>query len=197
MGLEKTAERIREEAKAECARILAEANSAAEASLEAARADGKKVSERILLKGQDDAKFAGERVIADAKMEANKNRMRLQSDMIQKAIEQSRAGIEKFAGTKAYFPILEKLAIEAASLIGGDRAVVIVRKKDEKHLDLEKVSTEAGIHIVFAKRSIDVPGVMVESVDGRVRIDNTCAARMKRDEGEIRKLISTTLFTGA
>lgn len=194
MGLEKTAERIREEAKAECAGITEAANSEANGLLEKARADGKKLSEKIILKGQEDAAFEYEKCVTDARMEAGRKKMRLQSGLIQKAFEKSAAELEKFADGKEHPPILAKLAHEAVALLGEKKAVLYARKKDMKHIDLRKLSKESGTQIDFAKQPLDIPGVIAESADGRVRVDNTFAARMKRDEGALRKIVADSLF---
>lgn len=196
MGLEKTAQQITEDAKAGYAGIIAQANSDAGQILEKARADGKKIADKIISRGQAEAKFAGEKLVTDARMEAGRKKMRMQSELMQKALEKSMGELERFADGKEYFFLLERLAIEALGLLGEKEAVLYVRKKDARHISLKKLSDQAGVQIEFAKDFLDTPGAIVESKAGSMRVDNTFAARMKRDGGELRKIAAETLFEG-
>ena len=60
---------------------------------------------------------------------------------------------------------------------------------------IEEIKSELGDVSIELGETVDtMGGVIVETEDGRIRIDNTFEARMERFEGEIRSTIAKVLF---
>ena len=100
-----------------------------------------------------------------------------------------------------YVPILEKLVIDASTTLGGGNLEVSMDENvSSRRLNLnslEAIITEkTGVEsqLVVSNDTIKSIGVKVKTVDGKIAIDNTFEAIMKRREKELRSKIMKILF---
>ncbi|UCD96124.1 MAG: hypothetical protein JSV35_06415 [Candidatus Bathyarchaeota archaeon] len=107
----------------------------------------------------------------------------------------------KLVESEDYIPILEKLVIDACSTLGGGNLEIIMNEnKSSRQLNLtslESVITElTGVEtqLTVAKQIIQSLGVKVKTMDGKIEVDNTFEAIMKRREKELRFKIMKILF---
>jgi len=101
-----------------------------------------------------------------------------------------------------YFPMLVELTAKAVEELGTDKVVV---RSNERTLKLiverlpefrEKLRGALGkdVEVTVGDPIQTIGGVLVESSDGTVRVDNTFEARIERFESELRAAIAKALF---
>ena len=135
---------------------------------------------RLLTKGEQEAKRERNMLISEANLAAKRNLLDAKESLIESVLEKVKAKLEKHTREKGYAKTLEKLAKECREELGDD-AAIYVRKEDLKMLKGAEAREMA-------------PGVIGESKDGGLYLDNTFVMILKRNKEEIRKEIGRELF---
>ncbi len=183
-------EKLVENAKKEAEEIIKKAEEEARKIIENARREYKEKAKSIREKILSDAKRRAEEIIVDAKIRA---RMILAEEK-KNIVEQVFRRVEEIVKSSEFDrrESLYNLLKESISEIALSNIRIIVGKKDEKIVkELRKqLEKELGVKIVEVKVVDYVSGgVIVESLDGRVRINNTYEERLENARSKLAPLI--------
>jgi len=200
-GAELIIQEINREAEQKIQYILREAREEAEKLKEEARKRAEARAEWILRKAKTQAEIERQRIIANAKLEVRKRKLAVQEEYIRRVIEELKNRLANLPDEE-YFPILVELTAKAVEELGSDSVVL---RSNERTLKLiverlsdfkEKLAGRLGkqVEVTIGEPVQTIGGVIVESPDGSVRVDNTFEARIERFESELRAAIAKTLF---
>ncbi|CAD5243228.1 V-type ATP synthase subunit E [Thermococcus camini] len=200
-GAELIIQEINREAEQKIQYILSEAQKEAEQIKEEARKRAEARAEWIMRKAQTQAEIERQRIVANARLEVRKKRLAVQEELIQEVITALRERLAELPDEE-YFPMLVDLAVQAVGELGSESVVVrsnertlklLSERADEFRKSLgERLGRE--IEVSLGEPVGTIGGLVVETPDGAVRVDNTFEARIERFEGELRAEIAKALF---
>lgn len=186
MGIEKLRNSLLSEAKEEASKIVQTAEKEAEAMLQQEKAkqnarkqDAEKEVERSLEEQRNER-------IAWARLEAKRIRAEAREDAIKNVLEGFFDALAKARGSPEYKKFMKDSTTQAAKDLGGK--VIIHVKKGEKKL----VPKIKGAKIVEDLNALG--GAVVESTDGKVRMDLTFESLVDSKRDDIRKQIAEKIF---
>jgi len=200
-GAETIIQEINREAEEKIRYILEEARKEAERIREEARKRAEARAEWVLRKARTQAETEKQRIIAGARLEVRKKRLEVQESLIREVISALRDRLAEL-GDEEYFPMLVDLTAEALKELGVEKAVLRSNERTLKLLEARlqefrggvssKLGREVEIHL--GEPIATTGGILVETQDGSVRVDNTFEARIERFESELRAKIAGALF---
>ncbi len=183
------AERIRADAQAEAEKLLNEGEGRAKA--EAAR---------IAAEGEETARKRAQMIRSSVAQEIAQRKLAAREEVIQEVLAGASKELEKLEGA-VYRNAVVTLAAEALRQMPGQKFVVRVAGLGEAECatirdTLLKTLRDAGrtVEIQCAAAAGGSRGVVVESADGRLRWDNSFAARLNRMKAGLRRTIAPVLF---
>lgn len=186
MGLKDLKKEMLKKAEREAERTLSEQKEKDNALTAEARKEGKRVVEEA--KGEVGLMIENERneQIAAARLQAKKIINDAKEDVVERALEQAFEELKKLRNEKEYKTLLGRLVGEGTKEIGRD-AVVYVNKNDAR--------LARGLGLKVANKVIECAGgALIESSDGRVRVNNTLEARFEEKKEKMRKEVFTRIF---
>ncbi|AHL23008.1 V-type ATP synthase subunit E [Thermococcus nautili] len=200
-GAELIIQEINREAEQKIQYILSEAKEEAEKLKEEARKRAEAKAEWILRKAKTQAEIEKQRIIANAKLEVRKKKLAVQEELIRSVIESLKERLSNLPEDE-YFPMLVELTVKAVEELGTDKVVV---RSNERTLKLiverlsefrEKLREALGkdVEVTVGEPIQTIGGILVESSDGTVRVDNTFESRIERFESDLRATIAKALF---
>lgn len=175
--------------------LIAEAEKRAEEIKKSYEETAKSKAAEILSNAEKRADTVARKEMSQSLAKTSRALMDAKNEILMDALERLRTGINGLADGASYANFLEAAAIEAIEAFGEKKIVVKVREKDRKFMEdllgpLEK--RFGGIEIILSEESADiVGGIVVESADGRVVIENTLENKFE----EIKERFSTELFS--
>jgi len=194
-------EEIGKGAAEEIKRILSRAQRTADTRLEAIRKQTKAETDDILNAATDRAEVERRRIISDLKLETKKIALKARGELVQEALDQVRARIERTRGTPEYRAMLKAFAIEGVLALDQSDVSVSVSPADAAMANdafFEEVVAECG-RSVKVTCTVDLGetamGVVVRAADGSVLYDNTVGARMERMADELQLIVSHEVFS--
>jgi len=125
---------------------------------------------------------------------------RLRWTWVQSTLEKTQAYLSHLADNEAgYLPILAQLFKQAAGAIERDELVARVSSRDLERLrdrwDSWSGTLVPDKHVVLSSDPIDrMGGILLQSDDERIRVDNTFEGRMERLQDELQRVILERLF---
>jgi V/A-type H+-transporting ATPase subunit E len=152
------------------------------------------------------AKLEADNIIRRETVNANiKTRWKILSqkrNFIDEAFKKAEKQFESSTNRETYGKMLSSLIIEAVTAAGGGNLEIYLNEHDAKRkLSVKELSKIAGtklgtdVNIVISKKKIDaVGGVLVQTVDGKTKIDNTLEAILERSRKDLEPKISEILF---
>ena len=173
--------------------------------------------ERILQESKDRLRLLEEREIIAAKSQAERNYrqriqaadIRLQADfdrlrwtLVQATLGELRERLARLATDEsAYLPLLVKFIGNSVAAIERNELVVHLNQQDSERL---APTWEAIVKENFPGKPVRlhsepypcIGGVLVESADGAIRIDNTFEGRIERMQDELQRILTERLFGG-
>ena len=176
-GMEKISEAILDKVRAEAETIIKEAESRAEKEIEQAKKQQAARLEEEKGKILQEAREEVTRIEAQASVKARQELSRAKADVIQEII----SGVKKaLSGTASDKSLLIGLIKEATDTLGINKGRVYVSPEDVSAVKklLEK-DRELASKIVEIKEHDSRGGIIVEDIDGRIRIDNTYETRLE------------------
>lgn len=200
-GAELIIQEINREAEQKIQYIINEAKEEAEKLKEEARKRAEAKVEWILRKAKTQAEIEKQRIIANAKLEVRKKKLAAQEELIRKVLESLKERLASLPEDE-YFPMVVELTANAVEELGVDRVVL---RSNDRTLKLiverlsefkEKLREALGkdVEVIVGEPIQTIGGVLVESPDGTVRVDNTFESRIARFESELRATIAKALF---
>ncbi|HDZ35790.1 MAG TPA: V-type ATP synthase subunit E [Thermococcus sp.] len=200
-GAELIIQEINREAEQKIQYILREAQKEAEKIKGEARKRAEARAEWIMRKAQTQAEIEKQRIIANARLEVRKKRLAVQEALIQEVITALRERLAELPDEE-YFPMLVDLAVQAIWELNIDSVVVRSNERTLKLLvdrlsEFKKALAEKlgrDVEVTLGEPVPTIGGLIIETADGTVRVDNTFESRIERFEGELRAEIAKALF---
>ncbi|ODS42748.1 MAG: hypothetical protein MSIBF_05495 [Candidatus Altiarchaeales archaeon IMC4] len=179
MGLSEIEKRIRDEAASEIEAINKEVQAKVDEIKQDIKAEAKKKADKIRKDGASEAALEYRRMIADAVIESSDLLEKEKNLLMRKVFEEARQKIESLPDAEKK-KILERLAADGKKSIKDPQ--VLVDKKYAKLISGAKAS------------DIGDFGAILESKDGKMRIDNTLGTRLGQIEKSMRSDVALRLF---
>jgi vacuolar-type H+-ATPase subunit E/Vma4 len=199
-------DRIVHDAKKEAKSVLEDAQKSAELMLEKRKAlarqkAGEKASS-ILKRTESEVKALREMVPTDAKRKAGWMVLSEKERLVTSVFDKVKTKLEVLSRSEKYIPLLEKMILDAGIVLGGEKLEVSLNKLDSalplKFSILAKAIAEKTgkkTQITLSKEKNEAfGGAVVKTVDGRIVVDNTFEAILKRRERDLRFKIAKILF---
>lgn len=186
MSAEKIIQLINKDAESEIKNILDEAKKQAKIIIENSKKEAKKQAEIIISNGEKNSENIKRILIAKANQETKHEIMNTKETIIGESLSQAYSEITKIK-EENYKIIITKLMKNSIKKIGEDCKIFISR-------DIDKViANNLNLTVIG---SIDAAGGFIAvSNDGKIKLDNTFDAIMKRKNDKIREKVGKTLFS--
>lgn len=186
------------EAREKAEKILSDARKQKTTILDAARLGAEEISDGELKKAKEAGKEKFEREIVEGKIKIKREILKKREEMINEAFREAEAHLKKVSRGKEYERKLVRVAVEACRKTGSKDVIIKANARDIKILEREKsgIAAEIGGKVSVGEPIQTIGGVVAESADRRVVVDETFEARLKREAGALRIKIAR-LFEGS
>lgn len=164
----------------------------------------KKLSESIIKEASEKAESEFQKEKAKQKLEIRLKNTKFQDKLVENLIEESLKKLETLTKTEKYSKSLEKLIFDAASTLEEPELIIYYRKEDQKLLTKDflagiskKLKKDANIDTKFSLADKFIScrgGVILQILDGKIRIDNTYERRLERYDADIKRELSLMLI---
>ena len=192
---------IESKTKAECDRIVSEAEDFKKQRLENAKKQAKSITEKIAGKAEREADAEVAKYHASAKLQAKYRLLESKEVIMDEVFNKAWDKLQKSVLDKKYDKTVFNLAVNAgASLQEPDIELVLPEGQNIglTAAELAKAITkESGVKtsVAISKDTVRATGgVLVRSKDGTKWVDNTYDARKERHDSELRDRVASTLF---
>ncbi len=202
--LDKMKEEILSGAKARAEKIISEAKKEADELIKAAEEKAKKIEENILVEGKKEAETHKQRELGKIRLKSRMNILSKKEELINEVFNELwRRIVELSTDKDRYLPLLKEFIFEAALGLNGGELKVFLNERDSKVSEsiLEEIATEVEkkignkTNLQLANSTIKTQGgAIVETLDGRMLINNTFEARLERFRRNLRVDIANILF---
>lgn len=162
---------------------------------------GEKVSS-MLKKTESEAKVIRGTVFTDVRRKASWTVLSEKERLVTSVLDEVKTRLKALSKSKKYILILETIIVDAGIVLGGGELEVLLNKRDSTlplKLSMlaktiaEKTGTKTQLKL--SKQKIEtLGGAVVKTLDGRIIVDNTFEAILKRREKELRFKIARILF---
>jgi len=192
---ERIKEKLLEKAREDAKRIVEDAKREAEKIINEAEEKWKKKVEEARRKIIEEAKREAEEILVDARIKA---RMRITEEK-NRVIEQLLGKVEELVDKDVFNreESLRKLLEEAVKQSRLNEVVIYVSSRDIKLMQSLKtrIESELKVKIIDIREANIKGGVIVESVDGGIRIDNSYDVRLELVKMRLLPEVSKELFS--
>ena len=196
-GIQALTSAIQEEATEEANRILADARTEARSLREQARAQAEAEREAILQRARREAEAFHEHTVAAAQLEAQKLKLRRREQLLERAFAEARRQLVSAPQWPEYGKIARDLLREAVERLDAEELVLRADEETRRVLSeqgLANLEKELGVHLRVGEPITQSSGIVVETVDGHRRYDNTLETRLARMRGHLRTPIYRLLM---
>jgi vacuolar-type H+-ATPase subunit E/Vma4 len=189
----KFTEEIQAAAKEKAQKIINEAETSTQQSLNEAKVHLAREAQDVVSNARAEAEGVKRRTISETRHRLKLQEQSEKSKILTDVLERTRARVNDIAKDEnKYFAYLVGLVTSGINEIGLDNVVVHLNSGDLKRIDLNRLEREipknAGktVKITFAKEPIVASGgAIVSSTDGRTRIVNTLDQRFEALESKL------------
>lgn len=192
-GVEKIKKEIMAEAEAESAKLLEDAKKRAAEMKQEARKKAGTGAKSIEERSKKDAELEQHRILSLARLEAHNSKLETRDELIKSVLDDTSknlTGLRK-SGKARYEKALKALIGEATEELGKSNLTLILSKDDS---ELGKKLAKEYSATIGAPAEIS-GGVIVETKDGSLRVDNSFEQRFERGMDALRNEIASILFT--
>lgn len=176
----------------EAKNIIDKANEEAKLEIEKANKERQLKLEKTKQKQLQNAEEESARIASRASIEIHQNLVAAKAEVVSRIIDRAKS---KLAQTSMDRKAVITLVKEAVSAIQVEKARIYVPKGDIKRIkDCIQAEKELNNQIIEFKEGDFVGGFILEAIDGKLRIDNTYAARMEMLLPRIMPEINRDLF---
>ncbi len=191
-GMEKIGEAILDKVRVEARDIIKEAENKAREAIEKAKREQEAKSEKNKSRLIEEARGEAARILAQASVRARQELSKTKADIIDGIVGRVKSTLLNILSDEGS---LRGLIKEVVDGLGADKARIYVSPKDIKGVrELVKVDQGLASRIVEIKEIECSGGVIVESLDGKIRLDNTYSTRLEMLLPQILVEISKELF---
>jgi V/A-type H+-transporting ATPase subunit E len=181
-------------------KIVSRAKRTAESRLDEAREAAKAETDQILAAAKARAELERRRIISDLSLEMKKVTLKARGELVEEALTQVRARLQKARGTPEYRETLKALIVEGILALDRRQVNVSVSSADAAMANeafFKEVAAEYGQQVLItpaADLDEKTMGAIVRAADGSVLFDNTIDARMERLADELQLVVSREVF---
>lgn len=187
MGYEGLATELHKNADAEGRKIIRAAENSAEKTVDEAQAKAKEIMDSAKKEAHAFVKQEGTERLTSAKLSAKKILDEAKDDAVERAVRAIWSGFKSQALKKSVYPdLFSKLLKEGVEELGTTKAVVYVREEDRQFVSGYKAEA---LPPEFSG------GLIIESLDGKMRVNKTLEEIFSQNKNELRKKIYTKLFS--
>ncbi len=188
MSAEKLISRIKRDAEEKTREIIREAERAAEEIIGNAKKQAEREAEKIIANGKKQVENLKKIRLSKAHQEAQRAIMRVREEIIEECFNIAFEKL-KTLSSEEYKNILDKIISETKKNMPSELEAYISREEDKEIL---------GKHGIPVKGYINaIGGVVLQSLDGNMRVDNTFEGILERKKPVIRTIIGKILFQGS
>ena len=189
-------EEIREQSEAEASVILEQAEIEAKRIVGEAESEAQKIRSDLIIKAKAQAEGIRKRILSSVHLEIKKKNLQAREEMLLKLFQIVQEKLEHFRKSPEYGSFLEAMIIEGVLALGNEDLHISAGDIERKLLSKQFLSRivqhfeKEGrkINLMLSDEKIDQGGVIVTSMDGRVRFDNCFSARIRRNQDDMRLL---------
>lgn len=192
MGMEKISEAILDKVKAEAKEIIKDAEEKAKERIAKARKQQEARLEEEKNRLMEQARGEAARIMAQASIKARQELLAVKTGMIDEVIAKVKKALSDSSGGKGSYLNLVR---EAVGTLGVGEVRVYVAPKDVAAVQkLVKEDKDLAGKVKEVKEFDCTGGVIIEDVNGKIRIDNTYDTRLETLLPQILPEISKELF---
>jgi len=203
---QKITDQILIDAREDAESLIIETRKSAEIMLERQVELGRqKAAERvssIVGKARNESDITRGMVFSDVRRKAGWMVLSEKERLITNVLDEAKSRLTALAKTQKHIPELERMILDAGIALGGGELQILLNDRDSAlSLNLNAISkaiskkTGNMTELELSKERIKASGgVIVKSADGKVVLDNTFEAMLKRRERELRLKIARVLF---
>lgn len=186
---------IREQAAAEVEQVASEARQREEHIRRAAEAEARAIRVAAEREGESRGRRRAARLLARAEAGARMEWLRARQGLIDDVIERSQAELAQFATMPSAGARLADLIREALSVLpdGPVRARVPASYEGLLREALRENGGDQRLAVQPESGSVPGGGVVVETENGRLRFDNSFAARIRRERDRFHRVVAACL----
>jgi vacuolar-type H+-ATPase subunit E/Vma4 len=197
-GLLGIAKEVLEDAEKEAESIILKVESQAEKILDEAEKEAEERYRSIVKEGEERIESERTEKATLFEIETEKKLLQAQEEIINKVFETTLSRLHEYASTPEYQDCLGRLIIEACKKINADELIIQLNQNDYTMLTedrLKGISKDVGVKLVKSDKPINiVGGVIVNSSDGKIVVNNTFENRLNRLKSNLRAKVANTLF---
>lgn len=191
-GMEKISQAILDKVKVDAQQIIKEAEEKALLEMEKAEKQVEGKFEEEKRKAIEEAEGEATRILAQASIKARQELSRTKAEIIDNIISRVKTTLLSTSSDKSSLLSLIKEVIDG---LGVDKARIYVSPKDISTVpEFLKGDKELASRIMEIKESDCTGGVIAESIDGKIRLDNTYDTRLEMLLPQILPQIGKELF---
>jgi V/A-type H+-transporting ATPase subunit E len=186
MSVETIIAQINQDAEQEISRINQEVKKKAQAILDAAKKDAQDQAEQLLAKGKQQSDNLKKILISKANQEAKRDLMRAKEDVIDECFAKAFEQLSNLP-EKTYTSMVTRLIEQSRKKLGHIGSLLISQEIDKNIAKTMKIPVEGTIKATG--------GVVLQSPDKTVTLDNTFEGILKRNKDTIRNKVGKLLFS--
>lgn len=187
MTIEKIIEKINAETTADVNKILKDAHRNAK---EIKKNFGKELSlqiNQIYEQGQKRITIMRNIHLSEARRATRRRILKAKEELIEECFKQAREHLRSLTG-EDYQRVMTRLITESLKLVGNSGVATLTREEDKAILSSYQKIT------VKPKLAPSLGGLIMESTDGKIVVDNTFEAILDRKKEDIRTEVASILF---
>jgi len=188
-GVDKIIEKIKKESDAKVKEIMDNANNEAENIRKRNEKETGKMIEKIRQAYENDAETVKNTILSGAKIESKRIQLQVREDIINECFIRAEKNLANMDGG-VYEKFLDRIIREGVDVVG-ENTVMRCAEKDITVVKKIASSLNAGIDKNFLNT---IRGVIIESKDGKIRVDNTFDGILSRNKESFRKEVAEILF---
>lgn len=197
-NMEMLSQAVLSEAKGEAETILTDARTKAEAILKEAQQQADAQRQEILEHANQEAERIRRQSLATAQIEARTRELEHRESLLNRVFDKTRQQLPGIVQWNDYDEIAVDLVREAITQLGAPKVRLHADEDTDKVLNkkvLDKVAQELNIQLLEVGDSLKQgKGVIVETLDGRRRYDNTLETRLSRMQDSLRSPVNHILM---
>lgn len=192
-GMEKIREAVLDKVGEDTQNLIKEAEEKARQEIEKAEKEKGRKFEEEKQKMMREAEGEAARILAQASIEARRELLKVKASAVDEVVSRVKDTMSRTSSDEGFL----NLTREAIAAIGGGKVMVYVSAKDVAIAQrLLRADKELAVKVAEVREFDCTGGIIVESMDGKVRIDNTYESRLERLLAKALPDISKELFTG-
>ena len=186
MTVEKLIQRIQQDAQKETQQMKKEAEKKAKAIVAEAKQEAQHQVKEILSQGEQQADTLKKILLSQASQEIKRGLMTAREELIEACFTQTQKQLAELQEER-YHTVLTVLLRDGSQKIKGPSAVLICRESDKTFIEQQGFTVSGMVE--------GTGGVVLQSKDGKITVDNTFEGILKRKKNDIRIHVGKLLFS--